>query len=328
MRSRFRAALPGQPWRLLTCLLPCLLLMLLARWCWAGAPDPRTPAVAVLYPDVGGAYRHVFAAMIDGIDERIHEKSIAMPVNAGLNPAALQAELRRQDVKMVIALGRTGIQAAASLPPDFKVLGGGVLSMPDVDAGALPVRTLAPDPALLFARLKILQPRTRRIHVVYDPAQNSWLIRLAQRAAKTLGLELVVHEAADIKAAMQHYQALLAGMAPASDALWLAQDSVTVQDSIVLPLVLRSAWTANLTVFSSSVGHVRQGVLFALYPDSAAYGRQLGTLAQSMLAGAHVEAGLAPLRELSSAVNMSTLNHLQLKPGSKALQDFDLTFPE
>jgi putative ABC transport system substrate-binding protein len=316
MVIRFRSALPK-----------CVLGLLL-WWHCGYAADPRAPAIAVLYPDVGGAYRNVFASMIEGIDERIRAKSVAVPVSPGVNPAALQAELRRQDVKVVIALGRNGIQAGLAMDQDLKLVGGGVLNMPEADVRSLPVRTLAPDPALLLARLKTLQPRTRRVHVVYDPVQNGWLIRLAQRAAKAQGLELAAHEASDIKAAMQQYQAILAAMAPAADALWLPQDTVTVQDSVVLPLVLRSAWTANLTVFSSSAGHVRQGVLFALFPDNAAYGRQLGALAQAVLAGAHPEAGLAPLRELSSAINVSTLNHLQIKLGSKQLQDFDITFPE
>lgn len=332
---RFRPGLParGCPCSLRRCLrrlqaalaLLCALLL-----CWGGvrAADPHAPAIAVLYPDVGGAYRTVFASMIEGIDERTRAKSIAVPVGAGVNPAALQAELRRQDVKVVIALGRHGIQAGLAMDQDMKLVGGGVLNMPEAEVRNIAVHTLAPDPALLFARLKALQPRTRRVHVVYDPAQNGWLLRLAQRAAKSLGLELDAREATDIKAAMQHYQAILGAMSPAADALWLPQDTVTVQDSVVLPLVLRSAWTANLTVFSSSAGHVRQGVLFALFPDNAAYGRQLGALAQSLLAGAHAEPGLAPLHALSSAVNVATLNHLQIKLGNKQLQDFDITYPE
>lgn len=306
-------------------LLRYALLCTLLWWTGVMAAEPR---VAVLYPDIGGAYRNVFASIIDGIDDRIHGKSIAVAVSQHTNMAALQADLKRQDVKVVIALGRQAIRPAAALDQEFKVLGGGVLNVSDIEGRHVAVHTLAPDPALLFARLKTLQPRARRVHVVYDPVQNAWLIKLAQRAARALGLELAAHEATDIKGAMQHYQAIVSAMDTQADALWLPQDTVTVQDSVVLPLVLRSAWTGNLTVFSSSVGHARQGALFALFPDNAAYGRQLGALAQAMLGGAAPDTGLAPLRELSSAINLSTLNHLQLKPGNRSLQDFDLTFPE
>ncbi|GAB2837416.1 hypothetical protein GCM10027277_00240 [Pseudoduganella ginsengisoli] len=310
--------------RIVSTLLRHALLCCLLWWQNAMAGEPR---VAVLYPDIGGAYRTVFASMIAGIDDRVHGKSIGVEV--GPNTASLQAELKRQDVKVVIALGRQAIKAAAGLEQEFKVIGGGVLNVPDLEPPRIPVRTLAPDPALLLARLKALQPRVRRVHVVYDPVQNGWLIKLAQRAARAQGMELAAHDAADIKAAMQQYQAILAALDPQTEALWLPQDTVTVQDSVVLPLVLRSAWTGSLTVFSSSVGHVRQGVLFALFPDNAAYGRHLGALAQAMLGNASLpDAGLAPLRELSSAINLSTLNHLQLKPGGRALQEFDITFPE
>lgn len=310
-------------------LLRILLLCLLLACACGGAAEQRAPAVAVLFPDVGGVYRGVYDSILEGIDDGSQGKSIAVPIGSSTNIAALQAELRRQDVRLVIALGRNSIRAGVAMEAEFKLIAGGVLSLPEAELRALHVRSLATDPAALFVRLKAIMPRAKRIHVVYEPVQNAWLIRHAQRAAKQLGIELMAHEAANIQAAMQHYQAILAGMDPAHDALWLPQDAVTVQDSVVLPLVLRSAWTGSLAVFSSTLGHVRQGVLFSLYPDNPAYGRQLGALARAALSGASPpEAGISPLRELHSALNVSTLNHLQIPLSSRQIKEFNMTFPE
>ena len=305
-----------------------MLMLMLCLGCLHGADTPTT-VIAVLFPDSGAPYRAVFNSIIEGIEDRTRTKVVAIPIRADFAPVALQAALRRQDIKVVVALGRIGIRAAGGLERDVKTVAGGVVVLPEAELKNLTVSSMVPDPAALFARLKMLMPRARRVHVVYEPVQNAWLIRLAQRAAKAQALELVAHEAADIKTAMQIYQSVLAGMDPVVDTLWLPQDGTTVQESVVLPTVLRSAWSNNLIVFSSNVGHVKQGVLFALYPDNVGYGRALGAQAMSALSGADPgEAGMTTLREVSSALNTATLSHLRLPVSSKHLKEFNMTFPE
>src|SRR5213076_1766128 len=93
--------------------------------------------------------------------------------------------------------------------------------------------------------------RAQRVVVVYDPHQNDWLIRLARDAARVHGLELVATEAEDLKTATRLYRDILAAADPARDVLWLPQDTTTVEDSAVLPLVLQEAWNRSLPVISS-----------------------------------------------------------------------------
>ncbi|HEY2928059.1 ABC transporter substrate binding protein [Piscinibacter sp.] len=285
-------------------------------------------SIAVIYPDIGEPYRSVFMKIAEGIDAQTGARVARFPVGASVDAQELAAELRRQDVRAVIVLGRNGLKAAAALDRTVGVIAGGVLSIPESEARGLTVHSLAPDPALLFARLKGLLPGTKRVFVVYDPRQNDWLIRLAREAAKSHDLDLVALEAEDLKAALRLYRDLLASADAKRDVLWLLQDSTTVDESAVLPLVLQEAWNRNLALFSSSVTHVKRGALFALYPNNLELGRSLASAALGYVtSGVRTVVGVTPLREVLVAVNVRTANHLGIDLGTRQ-QSFDMVFPE
>ncbi len=318
-------ALDGSRERIVSQLLPASVRPgALLRLAAAGAAGP----IAVLYPDIGEPYRSVFAKIIEGIEEKTRSRVAAYAVGGNFNAQELSGELRRQDVQVVIALGRNGLKAAGGLDKGIGVVVGGIISAPESDTRGSTVLSLAPDPALLFARLKSIAPRTQRVHVVYDPRQNGWLIRLAQEAARTHGIELLAHEASDLKTALPLYQQTLAGADPRRDALWLPQDSATVDESTVLPLVLQESWAKNLVVFSSNVSHVRRGALFALYPDNAGLGRHLAESALGLAAGSPAGRGPQPLRDVLTAFNTRTASHLGIALPPAQQRAFDLLFPE
>jgi putative ABC transport system substrate-binding protein len=293
----------------------------------AMAADPAN-FIAVIYPDIGEPYRSVFLKIVEGIEAHTRMQVARFPVGAGVNAQELGAELKRRDIRAVIVLGRNGLKAAAALDRAIGVVAGGVLSVPESEARGLSVHSLAPDPALLFGRLKGLFPGAKRVFVVYDPRQNDWLIRLAREAAKSRDLELVALEAQDLKAALRLYRDLLAAADAKRDVLWLPQDSTTVEESAVLPLVLQEAWNRNLALFSSSVTHVRRGALFSLYPNNLELGRGLASAALDYVtSGTHAIIGVTPLREVLVAVNVRTANHLGIDLGARQ-QSFDMVFPE
>ena len=207
------------------------------------------------------------------------------------------------------------------------VVVGGVLTVPENEAREQPVISLSPDPALLFARMKALMPGAKRVFAVYDPALNGWLIKLAKEAARAQGLELVAYEAQDLRSAVRFYQEIFSAADGDSDVLWLPQDSTTVEEGSVLPLVLQESWNQGIAVFSSNSTHVRRGVLFSLYPDNVALGKSLAGLARGILiSGDYGGRGMMPLRDVQSIVNLRTAKHLELNRGR--LQGFDTTFPE
>lgn len=290
----------------------------------AGNPGP----IAVLYPDIGEPYRSVFAKIIEGIEDKTRNKVASYAVGGNFNAQELSGELKRQDIQVVIALGRNGLKAASGLDKSIGIVIGGVISASETDSRNSTILSLAPDPALLFARLKAISPRTQRVTVIYDPRQNGWLIKLAQEAARAQGIELAAQEATDLKSALALYQQFLAAADVRRDALWLPQDSATVDESTVLPLVLQESWSKGLLVFSSNASHVRRGALFALYPNNVELGRNLAASALGVAAGAPAGRGTLPLRDVLTAFNTRTASHLGLNISASQQRDFDLLFPE
>jgi hypothetical protein len=158
---------------------------------------------------------------------------------------------------VVVALGRAGLKLALELEA-VEVVGACIISPVEGDQRAAALQSLSPDPALLLQRLRSLQPAVRRVSVVHSVRHSAWLIRLAQDAARGMGIELRALEAEDLKTALRHYQDFFAE-AGVQDALWLLQDPSTVDDATVLPLVLQQSWTRQVTLFSSNLAHVRRG---------------------------------------------------------------------
>lgn len=306
------------------CLLAAM-LVLAAAPAWAAPKDQG--AIAVIYPEIGEPYRRIFAQIIEGVEDKARGRVVNLAIGPNVNTGELHELLRRQDARVVIALGRQGMKAAVALNRNIGVVVGGVLAVSENEPRSLHMNSLSPDPVLLFSRLKGMLPGMRRVFVVYDPRQSAWIIRLAKVAARGQGMELVAYEAQDLRGAMRAYQEIFANADNSTDALWLPQDSTTVEDSSVLPLVLQESWKRNFAVFSSSFGHVKRGVLFSLYPDNVGLGRHLAGLAQNILASGEGGGGsVLPLRDVQIAVNLRAAKHLDAEIGPQ--QKFDMTFPE
>lgn len=284
----------------------------------AASDDEARGVIAIVYPDIGEPYRSAFSAIVRGIEDGAQGRTTRLAIAPNATATTLADDPRLRQARTVIALGRSGLKVASGLDRKVNVIAAGVLSVPEGESPAWMIQSLAPDPALLFSRLKAFVPRARRVVVVYDPRQNEWLIRLAREAARQQGLELLTLEAEDLKVALKRYQDLMGQLNPRRDVLWLPQDSATVDESTVLPWLLRESWDHGIPVFSSNVAHVRRGALFALYPDNTELGRHLGATAQAVQAmpstpsasAPATSRGLVALRQVLTAVNARTAMHL------------------
>lgn len=285
-------------------------------------------ALAVVYPDIGEPYRSIFAKIVEGIEDTAKIAVRNYPVPANVDPADLNAQLKRNGTKVVIALGRQGLKAASAVDRDIPVVVGGVLTVPDADSRNVSAISLTPDPALLFERLKTMLPNVKRVLVVYDPRNNDWLIKFAREAARAQGLELVAYEARDLGTAARLYETAFAASDGKRDAFWLPQDATTVDETTILPIVLRESWDRNVPVFSSSFLHVKKGALFALYPNNVELGRSLANSALSAMSGQSRRRGVLPLREVHTAVNLRTASHIGLNIGYQQQRSYDFIFPE
>ncbi|MDF3035400.1 MAG: transporter substrate-binding protein [Paucimonas sp.] len=284
--------------------------------------------MVVLYPELGEPYRSIFIKIVEGIENKVGSRLVVYPVGANTDVDVLNTVLKRQGAKVVIALGRQGLQTASLLDKELAIVASGVVSVPDNDARYAATLSLTPDPTLLFARLKGLLPAVKRVYVIYDPQKSEWLIRHAREAAKLHNIELVGYEARDLGTAARTYEQVLQVADGKRDAIWLPQDSTTVDENTILPLVLRESWSRSVPVFSSSFIHVKKGVLFALYPNNLELGRSLGEVGLSLLAGDTGKKGMMPLRDVFTAVNVRTAGHIGLRLGYQQQKGFDAVFPE
>jgi len=308
--------------RKLLILLPALYAATAYGYVAAAGPE----ALAVVYPDIGQPYRKVFTEIIEGIEEQARTRVRGYPVASNADFNELQSTLKKNGGKVVIALGRQGLQAAAAFDPSVGVVVGGVSSVPDADK--LRGISLTPDPALLFSHLKSLVPTVKRVLVVYSPQHSQAMLKTAREAARSQGLELVTLEAADLATAVRRYEAAFAGADGRTDALWLPQDPVTVEETTVLPLVLKESWNRNVPIFSSSILHVKKGALFALFPNNFELGKELASIALGLLNGDTGRAGVSPLRSVRTAFNTRTASHIGINVASVQQRTFDFVYPE
>ena len=285
-------------------------------------------SIAVLYPNVSEPVRSAFISMIQGIEERIRVRVRSYAVEPRTDPAELNTQLKRNGTRVVIALGRQGLSVAAGLDRDILVLVGGALLLSDAEIINVNGISLTPDPALLFARLRTLLPEVRRVMVVYDPKKTEWLLRLAREAARAQGLEMVAIEAHNLAQAAQLYTNLIRGADGKRDTLWLPHDTTTVEERTLLPLILKESWNHSVPIFSSNILHARKGALFAMSPNNVEMGKSLASSALGLMAGESRRKGVQPLRELHTALNLRTANHMGLNIGNQQQRTFDFIFSE
>lgn len=283
--------------------------------------------VAVLYPDMREPYREVFSQITNGIANGGDLPVVPYVLQEDSSAANLRDWLDRQQCTATIALGRHAVDIAAGLKRRAPLVVGAVLITPGVNAQGFSGISLVPDPELMLGRLHDMAPAVRRVTMIYNPKDSGWMITQAQLAAQRHGMTLEALPAADLRAAARLYREALRSNDAHDKALWLPSDPTTVDENLILPMVLEGAWKQDIVVFSSNPTHVKRGVLFALYPDNAALGRSLATLAAQQAQHADHDAAVIPLRNFLIAVNLRTAAHLGLEYSTEQLSAFHLVFP-
>ncbi len=296
--------------------------MLIGLLCIPFSAKTNEPWVAVLYPETSEPYRAVFEQVTQGIESRIATRRFKL--HATTNIIELQQTLDADKPAAIIALGQRGIKTAEAIVMRVPKVAGAVLVPPDDLAAGFSGISFTPEPELLFARLQLMVPRIRRVIVVYSEAQNGWLIPLAKAAADARGLELIARRAADLPAAAHIYREVLGSNLDQQTAVWLPVDTLALDETTLVPMILERAWNERVVIFSSSLMHVSKGALFALYPDNMKMGRRLADMALKAMTTRAPE--FQPLRDTRVAVNVRSASHLGLDV-DKVLIGADLVFP-
>lgn len=290
------------------------------------------PPVGVVYPQVREPYHSVFKAIVSGVRSGASRSVAQYEIDNGAEPSALNRWVAEHRIATLVSLGSKGLEACRGLPGDVRVVFGAVLAPSGaIDQCAIYGGiSLAPAPGYMFEQLKKLSPAVSEVTVVYSAVRNRWLIEHAVKAAEASGLRLHAVPAETLSEAAQIYRERVESGIGAKHAIWLLQDSVTVDQSIVLPMLLKESWNHGFVVFSSNAAHVKRGVLFALYPDYKSLGTRLGRMAMDAShSGAKPvkDPAIQPLTDVLVAVNLRTADHLKLNLTNSQIEAFDLTFP-
>ena len=135
-----------------------------------------TPSVAVIYPELRAPYNKIFDDIAAGVEKKVngHTKRYVIPKNYSKDE--LNEWVKKNNIKVCVALGVGGERAAADLSKDISVLLSGILKPKIEDNAGI---SLAASPDKLFELLKKKMPDVKRVHVVYNPEKSRWLIRLS-----------------------------------------------------------------------------------------------------------------------------------------------------
>mgnify|MGYP000216616862 CR=1 FL=1 len=300
--------------------------------------------LAVLYPEIREPYRQVFLNIAEGVSDNYSGPTTLMSLEKGESAEVINRRLKKHNIDAVITLGRRGLRVIESLPPAMPkaVVVGGVIVHPN--GHGLNGISLSPSPERLLSTLLKLQPKVKNIYVIYQPGPGEWLIKRAQKACDNLGLTLTMLSVSDIHEQAAQYRKLLGDMKRGTDALWVSHDSSRLDKSI-MKMVLERSWRRKLTIFSSNLVDMKRGVLFSLYPDNHAMGESLASMIAAMENAIHPASGstlqpvadqgrqpistfgISPVRDLLTAVNVRTANHIGLHFNKKQRSEFGMSYP-
>ena len=283
--------------------------------------------IGVIIPEVRKPYKIIFDDINKGVVDALSKTPKLFYINANTKRSDIHTWVIESQINSVITLGQASAKLMQDIPSQVNIVSGALLTMPTQSKFNQGV-ALTPNPKDLFYTLKMLKKKIKRVAVVYNPDKYQWLIDLAKSQVSAYGIELLAYKATNIKESVKIHTRLLSNDDNESLALWLLQDRSTVDNKVVLPFLLEKAWQKSMVIFSSSLGHVKKGALFCMYPNNRAHGRQLGTLLIDNIRGRNTPSTrLTPTHEALTAINARTAEHLGNKLSNSDLKDFDVVFP-
>jgi len=169
--------------------------------------------------------------------------------------------------------------------------------------------SMNPTPNQVLALVKELNPKYRRVGVIFDPSRSAPQISQARSIAQKEGLDLVardIRSARDIAAALNSLERQI-------DFLWLWPDEMYLTDDILQRIFLFS-FDRKIPVLGLSERHTQMGALLSLsYASAKDSGRQAAEAVNRFLGGVQETAfSQISLRQTKLTVNLKTARKLAL----------------
>jgi len=219
---------------------------------------------------------------------------------------------------ILVAMGELAAQTAHQTTPELPLVFGMV---PDpVKSGLQGAANTAGVASTIpvknqLAAFRMVNPRARRVGVIYNAENVGRLVQEAQKAAVIVRLVVVEKPVAGEREIPQALRSLLQG-AEAVDALWIPPDPLLLGES--RRFVLSEALKAGKPVYSSMASLVPEGALVSNAPDYASIGEQAGELVNRIAAGDKRFDMLVPRAEL--VINKRIADKLKVEVPADALK--------
>ena len=220
---------------------------------------------------------------------------------------------------ILVALGPLAAQAARETAPELPLVfcmvqdpaGAGLTGAPNTAgvAFAIPVKNQ-------LAAFRMVNPRGRRIGVIYSAENVGRLVQEAQKAAQVVRLVMVDKPVAAEREIPAALRSLLQG-GDAVDALWFPPDPLLMGNES-RRFILSETLKAGKPVYSSMASLVAEGALASNAPDFASIGDQVGELVNRIAAGEKRGDLLVPRAEL--LINKKIADKLKVEVPADALK--------
>ena len=282
----------------------------------------RGEDLGIIYPEVREPFASIFESMLEGIYEVHGDDAHSIAIKKEYNPQDIVDWVEEHEIRRIIALGSRSQKLIENikLPIDEVVLG--AVTRPPANPIFKSGIMLTPAPDRVYEQLELLLPSLEKIYIVHSP-DSRWYVKIAQKLAINKHFSLETIETRSLADSVKQYKAIL-NRIDSQSAVWLLQDQLSADSRLLLPMILEAAWNKQFPVISNSAGHVRRGVLLALYPEPFEFGVDL---ANSTFNGNEELGDFAPFTEALRAANTRTAEHLELNWSRSTIRSFDLVFP-
>ena len=289
--------------------------------CQAGASAAAKSAVdlVIIYPEVREPFARVFEEVVRGAEEGYQQEVRRVSMADNQSPVDFVHVLDQSSP--VLVLGNRLARQVTEHNADRRLIVGAVNSEYNNVFGI----TLVPDAAVVAAKLPLLVPDVRTVHIVTNPDNNLLDFDHVTTVLQQQGIELSIHRAEDIRVAAGVYRDLMPTLSE-QDAVWILPKGSFVNNA-VLAILLHESWEKYFVVFSSNPIHVKRGALFSIYPNNYKMGLSLGRMAWDIAQGNSPQRQMQALEDVFVTVNERTSNHLGINLSDDIRSHIDLILP-
>jgi len=287
----------------------------------AGAATVAEEAIdlVIIYPEVREPFARIFEEVVRGAEEGYQQEVRRVSMADNQSPVDFVHVLDQSSP--VLVLGNRLARQVTEHNADRRLIVGAVNSEYNNVFGI----TLVPDAAVVAAKLPLLVPDVRTVHIVTNPDNNLLDFDHVTTVLQQQGIELSIHRAEDVRVAAGVYRDLMPTLSE-QDAVWILPKGSFVNNA-VLAILLHESWEKHFVVFSSNPIHVKRGALFSIYPNNYKMGLSLGRMAWDIAQGNSPQRQMQALEDVFITVNERTSNHLGINLSDDIRSHIDLILP-